>query len=90
MISVPWSAADDNRLRKFAAPFANVPNPPWPVIAMRCNFGHNSGSCAKRWLELTRTESKWEAGRRFEFKGANGGGEVIGYKGQFSTPYIPA
>ena len=44
---------------------------------------------ALSWLELTRTESKWEAGRRFEFKGANGG-EVIGYKGQFSTPYIPA
>ena len=89
--SAPWTAADDNRLRKFVAPFVNDPNPPWPLIASRCNFGHNSGSCAKRYAELTsKHTSKWEAGKRFEFKGSTAGGEVIGYKGQFSTPYIPA
>ena len=88
--SGPWTDADDVRLRKFMAPFVHDEHPPWPLISTRCNFGHNSGSCEKRWAEIPTTKtSKWDAGKRFEFKGATGGGEVIGYKGQFSTPYVP-
>ena len=88
--SGPWTDSDDVRLRKFMAPFVHDEHPPWPLISTRCNFGHNSGSCEKRWAEITTTKtSKWDAGKRFEFKGATGGGEVIGYKGQFSTPYSP-
>ena len=86
----PWSDSDDLRLRKFMAPFVNDEFPPWPLIATRCNFGHNSGSCEKRWKEIQVTKNtKWDAGKRFEFGGAKAGGEVTGFKGSFSTVYKP-
>ena len=60
----PWSVAHDDALRKEVAKFAYDPTRiPWALVATRLNFGHNSGSCAKRWEELRDAHLHVDRGR---------------------------
>jgi len=75
----PWDAKDDNVLRNLVVKYrVGSDEPPWQIIAMKANFGHNSGSCKKRWEELPPVPN--ENADVFVFKGKNGGGEVIATK----------
>lgn len=74
-----WDAKDDNVLRNLVVKYrVGTEEPPWQIIAMKANFGHNSGSCKKRFAELPPVQN--ENADVFVFKGKNGGGEVVATK----------
>ena len=91
----PWTKADDDKLkralgeRQFEA--MSDEQKPWTVIATRCNFGHNSGSCKARWAVLSKeiAKGKYHGVKSVQF-GAKGKG-IVGSVGRFSTEVaIPA
>ena len=83
----PWTKADDVRLKKELAGFKTVPDKqkPWPLIATKCDFGHNSGSCRDRWvfLQEQQTQDKYHNVKAISF-GANGG-PITGKVGKYTT-----
>ena len=93
--SEPWTDEHDAALRKAVLRYDYDPSrpKPWTVIATRLNFGHNSGSCAKRWDEIRLVgASVWEEGDRFVFSGCGAaGGEptVRIFKGPYSREITP-
>ena len=53
MRSHAWSAADDKLLRQMVGKYRiGNTEPDWGTIALKCNFGHNSGSCKARFESL--------------------------------------
>ena len=72
----PWTKADDDKLtralgeRQFEA--MSDEQKPWTVIATRCNFGHNSGSCKARWQIISQQKDKYADCKSIQF-GAKGG-----------------
>lgn len=73
----PWTADEEKKLRALVVKFqiGNTPIP-WQRIALHANFGHNSGSCQKRFGELK--PLMWQDCDKFYFPGS--GGEVIASK----------
>ena len=76
----PWTKEDDTLLRRQVEKFARLEPKPWGQIAMGCEleskgkFGHNNGSCKKRFEELPKLTTdgerrartpRWNAVRRF-------------------------
>jgi hypothetical protein len=81
----PWTKEDDATLKKVVRDYLidDDETKPWPVIATKCNFGHNSGSCKKRWILLSQKKDKYHNVKGVQF-GAKGG-PIIGKVGQFKT-----
>ena len=52
----PWTAADDQKLRVLVEKYTVGNETPWQQIALKGNFGHNSGSCQKRFAELPKLQ----------------------------------
>ena len=56
--SRPWTREDDSILRVECEKFAHLAPLPWRQIAMACDraakgkYGHNDGSCKKRFEEI--------------------------------------
>ena len=48
----PWTTADDKLLRMLVAKHSTRNDVPWGTISLKGNFGHNSGSCKKRYEQL--------------------------------------
>ena len=48
----PWTADDDQKLRVLVQRYTIGLETPWQMIALKGNFGHNSGSCQKRFAAL--------------------------------------
>ena len=69
----PWTKADDAKLIHILAerPFEMLSdeNKPWTVIATKCNFGHNSGSCKARWKILAQEKDKYASVKSVQFGG---------------------
>ena len=84
----PWTKEDDLALKKVIADpgYTLLPDDqkPWPVIATKCNFGHNSGSCKARWAIISQQKDKYSGTKSIQF-GAKGGA-ITGFVGQFKTP----
>lgn len=80
-----WTKEDDLKLKKALAEYAVLPDDekPWPVIATKCNFGHNSGSCKARWKILQTQVGKYDKVKSVQF-GAKGGA-ITGKVGTFNT-----
>lgn len=83
----PWTKADDLALKKCLNDYSvhTDDEKPWPVIATKCNFGHNSGSCKARWaiLKMEQAQHKYNGVKAVQF-GAKGG-PIVGQVGQFKT-----
>ena len=52
----PWTADDDQKLRVLVQRHTIGLETPWQTIALKGNFGHNSGSCQKRFAELPKLQ----------------------------------
>ena len=78
-----WTKEDDLALKKALVPFMLSPDDekPWPLIATKCNFGHNSGSCKARWAIISKQKGKYQDCKSVQF-GAQGG-PIVGKVGQF-------
>jgi len=48
----PWTAADDQKLRVLVQKYTVGGEVNWMTVALKANFGHNSGSCQKRFEQL--------------------------------------
>ena len=81
----PWTKEDDLKLKKVITGFQLMPDDekPWPLIATKCNFGHNSGSCKARWKIISLQKDKYADCKSVSFGGK--GGAITGYVGQFKT-----
>ena len=81
----PWTKDDDLLLKKALAEYVVMSDDekPWPVIATKCNFGHNSGSCKARWKVLSMQKGKYHDVKAVQFEAM--GGPIIGKVGQFKT-----
>lgn len=79
----PWTKEDDMKLKKVIVEYAIMPHDekPWPVIATKCNFGHNSGSCKARYAILSQQKGKYDACKSVSF--GSKGGPIIGKVGQY-------
>ena len=68
----PWTAEEDKQLRVIVETYRHYPieDMPWQLVALKANFGHNSGSCKARYLSLPAL--KWADCSHFHF--APGGG----------------
>ena len=77
-----WTPDEDKKLRALVEKFKGRGDIPWMQIALQANFGHNSGSCKKRFEELP--PLKWADSNVFLFKGKAGNGEVVASKKRFS------
>ena len=81
----PWTKEEDQQLKKVIARFLLLPDDekPWPMIAIKCNAGHNSGSCKARWIMLSKQTAKYDNVKSIQF-GAKGG-PIVGKVGMFNT-----
>lgn len=83
----PWTTKDDVALKKAMVEFKILPDEqkPWPLIATKAKFGHNSGSCKARWAILSKqtSEQKYHNVKSISF-GAKGGA-IVGKVGMFNT-----
>jgi len=72
-----WSAEDDTQLRRIVEMYRHYPmdQMPWQTIALKCAFGHNSGSCKARFESLPKL--KYADCSVFDF---TPGGGVAAYK----------
>jgi hypothetical protein len=85
--SKAWTKEEETALKKAITDFLLMPDDekPWPLIATKCNFGHNSGSCKARWAILSsqKAAAKYDKVKSVQF-GAKGAG-ITGRVGQFKT-----
>ena len=83
--AAPWTKADDQLLKKVIKDYLIMPDDekPWPVIATKCNFGHNSGSCKARWAVISKQKDKYADVKAVQF-GAKGGA-ISGKVGAYTT-----
>lgn len=88
----PWTPAHDEKLRQALAIYVQMKNEeaiPWPLIATKANFGHNSGSCKKRWNEVLKlNQTKWHNVKAVQFGGK--GSSIVGFTGQYKTVRRPS
>ena len=64
--SGPWTAAHDQKLRVLVEKYKVGGQVNWQTVALKANFGHNSGSCQKRFDQLPKL--KWQDANVFIFE----------------------